>query len=398
MNIAFVFGMYPGIGGTEKVTNTLAGWFGKSWGGVRNVSVIAWKRGEHHTPNDIGDVFYLPDRQNINSDSNMLAILDYVANRNIHVIINQGPFWRGTRRLHDVGCKLVSVLHYAPTFKIANNKNAIDRLYRESSGKSVLYRIKTFVRHSFRDYFAIRDFYRDDCPGLVETVENSDAFVLLCNPYIAELKKILRLKASDNLYAIHNPIAVPKDSGAPLREKTRSLLFVGRLTAWDKRVDRMLYMWSELQKEYADWRLYIVGDGEERDSLEALARTLGLERVEFTGYKDPRPYYRDADILCMTSSSEGYPMVILEAASFACPSIAYGVSSGVRELIKNGSTGFVVEPFQKDEYMRRLRLLMDNQPLRESMGRNAYASLSEYGIDEIGKQWIDLFKKLGVEQ
>ena len=397
MNIAFFLGSYPGIGGTETVTNMLAEWLVES-GGAQNVSVIVWKRGEHRLPNDIGDVFYLPDCHNINSEENMLAVLDYVANRRIHVIINQGPCWKGTKRLRDVGCRLISALHYAPTYKIDNNRNAIDRLYRNSYGKGLSYKVKTFIRHSFREYFAKRDFYRVDSPVLRETVENSDAFVLLVEPYIDEWKKLLKLGDNDNLHAINNPIVVSQDVSNVRTDKSKCLLFVGRLTAWDKRVDRLLYMWSELQTEYKYWRLCIVGDGEERESLQALTKDLKLERIEFTGYKDPHPYYRDADILCVTSSSEGYPMVILEAASYCCPAIAYGVSSGVKEVIENGSTGFLVEPFRKDEYLTKLKWLMDNQKEREYMGRKAYARLAKYNIDKIGKQWTALFKQIGVER
>lgn len=178
----------------------------------------------------------------------------------------------------------------------------------------------------------------------------------------------------------------------------KTLLFVGRLTAWDKRVDRLLYLWSELESKYKDWKLCVVGDGEERKNLMTLAKELQLERVEFVGYKDPRPYYRNADVLCMTSSSEGYPMVVLEAAIYGCPTIAYGVSSGIKEMIEDGGTGFVIKPFQKEEYLTKLRWLMDNQSEREAMGKNAYVRLSKYDIETIGKQWIALFNKIRVEQ
>lgn len=115
--------------------------------------MIAWKRGEHKTANSLTDIFYLSDGNNIDSDANVEAILEYVTKKADTVIINQGPFWKGTKRLHTAGCRLISVLHYAPSFRIDNNKNAIDRLYNNSEGKNLSYRIKTLVRHSFKDFF-----------------------------------------------------------------------------------------------------------------------------------------------------------------------------------------------------------------------------------------------------
>lgn len=356
--------------------------------------MIAWKKGTHRSLGCFNDVFYLPDEGNVDSEANSQAVLDYVANNHIDVIINQGPFWKGSKRLRHLHCKLVSVLHYAPTFRIENNRNAIDRLYKNSSGKDLLYRAKTAIRHALKGYFAKRDFYRTDCPYFREMVDNSDAFVLLCPSYVEEWKNLLNLRDSRKLFSIHNPIQGREAYDATKAKKTNALLFVGRLTAWDKRVDRLLEIWAELQDEYEDWKLCIVGDGEERDNLIALAEELKLERVEFTGYKDPQPYYRSADILCMTSSSEGYPMVILEAAAYDCPAIAYEVSSGIGDIIDNGRTGFVIAPFRKDDYVEKLRWMMDNKEERLRMGRKAKAKLSEYDVDSIGKQWMALFEKL----
>ena len=59
--------------------------------------MIAWKRGEHKTANSLTDIFYLPDGNNIDSDANVEAILEYVTKKADTVIINQGPFWKGTK-------------------------------------------------------------------------------------------------------------------------------------------------------------------------------------------------------------------------------------------------------------------------------------------------------------
>lgn len=74
------------------------------------------------------------------------------------------------------------------------------------------------------------------------------------------------------------------------------------------------------------------------------------------------------------------------------------ILQGIKEMIEDGGTGFVIKPFQKEEYLTKLRWLMDNQSEREAMGKNAYVRLSKYDIETIGKQWIALFNKIRVEQ
>lgn len=393
MNIAFLLHTYPGIGGTETVSNMLASYFLiniNNWGGVMP-KVIAWKRGEKHRVHeqyaDIDDVFYLPDSDSLDTEENLAAILHYVQENRISIIINQGPFWRGSRKLQAMGCRLISVLHYAPSFRIDNQHNAIDRLYH-ISGKGLMYRLKANVRYRFKEYFAKRDFKKADFRFFREVVGNSDAFVVLCPSYIDEWKRLLELKDANNIIAIPNPIGKDTEQNPDNDKPKRTILFVGRLTTWDKRVDRLLDIWNQIYKDYPDWKCCIVGDGEERLSLEQQAKEMKLQRIVFTGIQNPDPYYKAAGVLCLTSSSEGFPMVILEAAVYRCPTVAYGVSSGIKELIADARTGFIIPPFDQQEYVNKLRLLMDNAALRETMGENAHSGLHGYRMQSEIAGWL----------
>ena len=217
---------------------------------------------------------------------------------------------------------------------------------------------------------------------------------MLCPAYIKELKILLELKEVKNIIAIPNPIGKDTKLNSDNNTPHRTILFVGRLTAWDKRVDRLLDIWNQIYKDYPDWECCIVGDGEERSSLEQQAKEMKLQRITFTGFQNPSPYYQVAGVLCLTSSTEGLPMVILEAAGYGCPTITYGVSSGIKELIIDAQTGFIISPFNQQEYIKKLKLLMDNATLREKMGKNAHSRLRNYEIDAIGNNWLSLFNKI----
>lgn len=401
MNIAFLLHTYPGIGGTETVSNMLANYFltNISKSGKEEIipKVIAWKRGKKHHVNvscaDIDDVFYLPDSNSLDTEENLATILHYVQENRINIIINQGPFWRGSRKLQAIGCRLISVLHYAPSFRIDNQRNVIERLYH-TPPKGLLSKLKTSVRYCFKEYFAKRDFKKTDFFFFREVVDNSDAFVVLCPAYINEWKRLLKLKDAKNIIAIPNPIRKDAKQNSDNNTPHKTILFVGRLTAWDKRIDRLLDIWNQIYKDYPDWECCIVGDGEERSSLERQAKEMKLQRITFTGFQNPNPYYQAAGVLCLTSSTEGFAMVILEAAAYGCPTVAYGVSSGIKEMIIDAQTGFIIPPFNQQEYIKKLKLLMDNATLREKMGKNAHSRLRSYEIDAIGNHWLSLFNKI----
>ena len=91
-----------------------------------------------------------------------------------------------------------------------------------------------------------------------------------------------------------------------------------------KRPDRLLQVWEKAYHQLPDWELKFVGDGPFRKNLEILAQKLALPRITFEGYKeDATPYMDKAAILCLTSTFEGWPLVITEGANVR--SSAHGV-------------------------------------------------------------------------
>lgn len=126
---------------------------------------------------------------------------------------------------------------------------------------------------------------------------------------------------------------------APVRGKFR-WLFVGRLAA-QKNVGLLLEATALMSQEA---QLVIVGDGEDRAKLEALARRLKLDGVTFVGVQrgaDLLMQYRQADAFVLPSRKEGNPLVLLEAMAAGLPVVATNVE-GTRQTI--GSDGLLVEP------------------------------------------------------
>lgn len=159
----------------------------------------------------------------------------------------------------------------------------------------------------------------------------SDYWIALCKPYT----DILRQRLGNRVITMYNPIDV--DRFLPLREltKQKEVLYLGRLTKSDKRVDRILASWRSLHKSHPDWRLKIVGKGPDEARLQHLANKYKLTNIEFCGHSHkPEEHYATAAIVCMTSEFEGWPLVLIEAATSGAKVLAMECSAGIAEMRK----------------------------------------------------------------
>jgi glycosyltransferase involved in cell wall biosynthesis len=124
------------------------------------------------------------------------------------------------------------------------------------------------------------------------------------------------------------------------------LVCVARLSP-EKCIDVLLQAASVLALEGLDFELALLGDGPERESLEELARGLGLfAHVRFEGWKsgaEVRTFLLGARALVLASASEGLPVVIMEALALRRPVIATAVG-GIPELVVPGECGWLVPP------------------------------------------------------
>lgn len=181
-------------------------------------------------------------------------------------------------------------------------------------------------------------------------------------------------------------------------QSVRSVLYVGRLE-YEKGPDRLLEVWH-LLKQYPDMhaaRLTFLGDGSMSEQLKAQAKELGIaEDVDFRGYvsaADVAAEMRVADVLAMTSRSEGFGYVLLEAMDAGLPAVAYDVRSGPAELIVNGSTGYLIPNDRPDIFAARLRELLTDPQRRADFARaGRERSQRSFSRREIVGRWLRVLK------
>jgi D-inositol-3-phosphate glycosyltransferase len=159
----------------------------------------------------------------------------------------------------------------------------------------------------------------------------------------------------------------------------RVLLFVGRIQPL-KGLDLAVRTLAELDR--TDAVLWVVGgpsgaDGpEELDRVERLAAALGVaERVLFL---PPQPheelavYYQAADVCLVPSRNESFGLVALEAAACGTPVVASAVG-GLRSIVDDGHTGFLVTERDPLDWSTPVALLLDDRELAAAMGARAAA-------------------------
>lgn len=134
-----------------------------------------------------------------------------------------------------------------------------------------------------------------------------------------------------------------------IRPGEKILVMVARLASDEryKGYDRVIQSLPALQKECGPVRFVLVGEGEDRERVECLARDLGIERaVTFAGFvpdAELADHYRMADAFAMPSTGEGFGIVFLEAMGCGTPVVA-GNRDGSVDALQGGRLGKLVDP------------------------------------------------------
>lgn len=179
------------------------------------------------------------------------------------------------------------------------------------------------------------------------------------------------------------------------------LLYVGNL----KEVKGVAYLidaFGKMRDQQRESRLYIVGDGRERNALEEMVkRRLLSKNIVFIGRRPHREipiWFSAADCLIMPSLSEGFPTLLSEAMLSETPIVGTSVG-GIPELLLDSVTGLVVPPKNTDMLAKAIKLLIKNKDLARQLAyqgkQKAYPKFTwEYNAHRTFGFYQSIIKKL----
>ena len=388
----------PYIGGIEKTTYILGRELKQRGYEILFLSQI--NSHSYKTYEPLCKELFFPDYNNIDSEINCKFLKETIEHNNINVIINQYSTTKGFNTLcqqirqQNPDIKIISPLHLDPAYKIKEiTENFFIKDKNGTSLQSWCRNLFLYIRFKALGHRKLLNNAREE----LAYIENcSDKVVLLSSHTLNDIKKIYESYKPHKYCAIGNPIEHTSNKNKVAKKK--QILYVGRIEFGLKRFDRALNIWSRIEKKNPEWQFIVLGDGDYRILIEQIAIKRGLERIRFEGFKDPIPYYKDAEIICLTSSSEGFANVLVEAQNYGCLPIAFDSYSALKDIIQDGHNGYVIPPFKNTIFANKVQELINDPTTRVKMQNNARIHSEKFDVKLIADQWEKLFEELAIKE
>ena len=217
--------------------------------------------------------------------------------------------------------------------------------------------------------------------------KNLKGIVCINSPAIEHYKQY------NKTYYIPNIIGEPFENQPEINfeNKENLISFVGRLDK-EKNVIALLEIFKKANVS-KDWKLQIIGDGNEKNNLEKFVEKNQLqERVIFYGTKtsdEILELLRKSKIFGFTSLKEALPTVLVEAMFCSNAIISYNCNYGPSDIVKNNS-GFLIDVNNKEDFIQKLEMLTNSDEKLEKMMENASKEAQNWKQNEILKKWQEI--------
>lgn len=295
----------------------------------------------------------------------------------------------------------------------ASKSGALGRLAAITSGVPII--VHTFHGHVFHSYF-----------GRLKTkfyiflerylAKKSSAIIAISNLQRKELVNEFKICSKNKIYTIPLGFDLEKFQKQDFLKRNEfrdefnlnkndiAIGIIGRLTPIKNHSFFLRSIKILLEDSSRKFKVFIVGDGEDRLALESLCTQLDL-RFNAEGEEDPIIYftswrkdidrvYAGIDIVALTSKNEGTPVTLIEAQASNKPIVSTDVG-GVLDVVKNNITAFVSDKYDYNVFSNNLRKLVENDSLRVKMGSAGYSHVSElFSYHRLVKDVRKLYKNL----
>ncbi len=178
-------------------------------------------------------------------------------------------------------------------------------------------------------------------------------------------------------------------------DETKVIGFIGQMIP-RKNIKDILDIFDTVSKTIPNIKLQLLGDGESRDEMEALASTLpSRDRIEFLGFRHDRmDYLMNFDLFVMTSKDEGIPRCLMEAMGMQVPVAAYGIK-GIDQLIEHDKTGLLAAFGDTDTLTSHWVKLLSDRQTASTLARQAFEFVNKrFSGKRMSTEYTQLFNSL----
>lgn len=391
--VAFLHPRLEG-GGSERVSLTTARKF-SSWGIHSTFIATEHNPQEFNIPRDVdASIHLLTYPHGFSNQDNIQDLADFIVKEQIQIVFTcyiESWVVQGIIPQLKGRCRWVYWCHSVPFWEILHEQES----FRNRAKYSLKMWVKWHLLGMKRRYYA-QSFYDSINAEYRRNIDLYDRFISLSPRDKETISQVLNLQQdkSDKLISMTNTLDI---ASSPHLEKSKVIVWVGRLDLTVKRFDRMLKIWSLVQRSLPDWTLKFYGASHDHHLFTMFVKKYKLERVEYAGYsQDIAQIYNEASVLCHTSTFEGFGMICAEAQNNGVVPIMFDAYPASKDIVLGAGyqAGVLVPAFDLEAYAQELvRLCLDDKLLHD-LQQNCLQKRYDYAPDINDGRWEHLLKSL----
>lgn len=228
---------------------------------------------------------------------------------------------------------------------------------------------------------------------VTKSVLGLDYFVLVSKDLTKFYSEKLKDKKVKCVYIPNSINFFPQEKA---KLETENLISIGRLSHEKGYLD-LIDIFKELHEKYPDSKLNIIGDGPDRKKIEKKIKDNNLEDyIILHGFQEKEyinKYLEKSSVYIMTSYTESFGLVLLEAFAYGIPCVAYSSAEGANEIISDNWDGYLIKDRDKNKMIKRICELLSNRNRRLIMGANGIKKAQEFNTQKTKQKWIEIINR-----
>ena len=196
----------------------------------------------------------------------------------------------------------------------------------------------------------------------------------------------------EKINIIKNKVSIPIEQPKKQFNDSLKILFVGR-NSYEKRASIFFEIAKECQLKNLNTSFIVIGNFDKK-TIEAPLNTKIIGEINDTVALNE--YYQSSDLLLITSSREGFPMVVLEGMAFGVVPICTNVGEISEFINTTNNNGIIIENYTDtnliiSEFIKHIKIIEEDRNLLSKMSNNAFVTLKEnFNLAEFNKNYIEL--------